>query len=68
MLDSINTYSQTDLTLNHSWEKAYQDYPELKQKNALINAAQFNTLKLKSGVLTNTELQLQNTYGTFEGS
>lgn len=67
VLVSINTYSQTDLTLNQAWEKSYQDYPELKEKNALINAAQFNTLKVKSGMLPNTRVQLQSTYGTFEG-
>ncbi len=68
VLVSINTYSQTELTLNQAWEKAYQDYPELKEKNALINAAQFNTLTVKSGMLPNSQMQLQNTYGTFEGS
>lgn len=68
VLVSINTYSQTELTLNQAWEKAYQDYPELKEKNALINATQFNTLKVKSGMLPNSQVQLQNTYGTFEGS
>lgn len=51
VLVSINTYSQNELTLDQAWEKAYQDYPELKEKNALINAAQFNTLKVKSGTL-----------------
>ncbi|MGV3685032.1 MAG: TolC family protein [Daejeonella sp.] len=68
VLIGMNTYSQTELSLNQAWEKAYQDYPELKEKNALINAAQFNTLKVKSGMLPNSQVQLQNSYGTFEGS
>jgi outer membrane protein TolC len=67
---SIGSYSQNSkhLSLTQAWKNAYQNYPELKEKTALINATRYNTLRVKSDMLPNTQLQLQSSYGTFEGS
>lgn len=66
---SLFSYSQVKpLRLNEAWEQAFLTYPSLKEKESLIRANQYNALRVKREAIPSVELQLQNTYGTFNGS
>lgn len=68
ILLSLCTNAQnTRLSLKEAWEKAYLSYPSLKEKQALIRASEYNTSKVKSEAIPSLQLQLQNTFGTFNG-
>ncbi|TPE46249.1 TolC family protein [Pontibacter mangrovi] len=70
MLVSIYTHAQTTtpLSLSEAWQLAFEHYAEFAEQKALIKASAYNKKAVKSSYLPNFQLQLQNTYGTYEGS
>lgn len=55
-------------TLGSLWPKVEENYPGLGVKNNAIDAAKLNARAVKSNTLPQIKTQLQNTYGTYEGS
>ncbi|MCX2739009.1 TolC family protein [Pontibacter anaerobius] len=70
MLASIYTHAQnsTPLSLSEAWQLAFEHYPEFTEQKALIKASAYNKRAVKNSYLPNLQLQLQNTYGSYEGS
>ena len=55
-------------TLGSLWPEVEKAYPGIKAKNAAVGAAKFNLDAEKSNILPQMKAQVQNTYGTYEGS
>lgn len=66
----LPTYGQQqkENTLGSLWPKVEENYPGLGAKNNAIDAAKLNARAVKSGILPQIKTQVQNTYGTYEGS
>lgn len=59
---------QQEHTLGHLWPEVEQNYPGIRAKLSAIDAALFHEQVVKSSGLPQVRAQVQNTYGTFEGS
>jgi outer membrane protein TolC len=69
MINTPKVFAQTqNLTLKQSYESAIDKYPGLAIKEAQIKYAEYQAKRIKSNRLPQTNLQIQNTYGTFESS
>lgn len=70
LLISLGSYAQepSGLTLSQAWELAYKSYPGLLEKSARIDEFEYHKKEVQSHSLPQMQLQLQNSYGTFEGS
>lgn len=59
---------QKENTLGSLWPKVAESYPGVGAKNAAVDASKLNERAVKSGMLPQVKAQVQNTYGTYEGS
>lgn len=55
-------------TLGNLWPQVEENYPGIGVKKTAIDAAQLRAKAVKSNHLPQIKTQLQNTYGTYEGS
>ncbi|SFI78031.1 TolC family protein [Myroides guanonis] len=66
---SIYAQQQTEKhTLGNLWPKVEDNYPGIRSKMAAIDASKLNEKAVKSARLPQIKAQLQNTYGSYEGS
>ena len=69
LLVNLTSYSQErPLSLSAAWEAAFERYPGLTEKEALIRESEYQKRELQNDFLPKLQLQLQNSYGTFAGS
>ncbi|CAL1517724.1 hypothetical protein MMC2321_01460 [Chitinophaga sp. MM2321] len=59
---------QPPLSLSDAWTLAAANYPGINHKKAGIKAATYEQKITRSSMLPQAKMQLQNTYGTFNGS
>ncbi|WP_316841552.1 TolC family protein [Pedobacter gandavensis] len=70
MLSGISGYSQQhkELSLSHLWELTVDQYPSLTEKQAKIGESEYRKKELHNAAIPQVQLQLQNSFGTFEGT
>lgn len=70
MLSGISGYSQVhkELSLSRLWELTAEQYPSLAEKQAKIGASEYRKTELRNAAIPQVQLQLQNSFGTFEGT
>ncbi|WP_316822320.1 TolC family protein [Pedobacter gandavensis] len=70
VLSGIPGYSQThkELSLSHLWELTAEQYPLLAEKQAKIGESEYRKRELQNMAIPQVQLQLQNSFGTFEGT
>jgi len=59
---------QKSITLGELWHEVEKNYPGVNARQSSITAAEFNEKAIKNNALPQAKIQLQNTFGTFEGS
>ncbi|WP_239016369.1 TolC family protein [Sphingobacterium corticibacter] len=59
---------QKEHTLGSLWSKVEESYPGVGAKMSAIDAAKYNQRTVKGNMLPQVNAQVQNTYGTYEGS
>lgn len=59
---------QNENTLGNLWSKIEENYPGVKVKMSAIEVAKLHERAIKGNTLPQVQVQLQNTYGTYEGS
>lgn len=64
----IVTYAQESTVLHTLWNKIEKQYPGVAAKDAIIKSSKYQAKATHSKALPQGKVQLQNSYGTFEGS
>lgn len=69
ILNTSKIFAQKqNFTLRQSYQSAIEKYPGFAVKEAEIKHAEYQAKRIKDNRLPQTNLQIQNTYGTFESS
>lgn len=69
LLVNFASFSQgRQLSLSEAWDAAFEGYPGLTEKQALIRESEYQKRELQNDFLPKFQLQVQNSYGTFAGS
>lgn len=64
----VYAQQQKESTLGSLWPKVEKNYSGIGSKMSAVDAAKFNERAVKSNMLPQVKAQVQNTYGTYEGS
>ena len=59
---------QTENTLGSLWPEVEKNYPGVNARTSAVDAAKLHERAVKSDMLPQVKAQVQNTYGTYEGS
>lgn len=64
----VYAQQQKESTLGSLWPKVEKNYSGIGSKKSAVDAAKLNERAVKSNMLPQVKAQVQNTYGTYEGS
>lgn len=64
----LSLYGQQRTLLYEIWSDAEKNYSGIKASQSAIESSEMNESAIRSNALPQIKVQLQNTYGTFEGS